>query len=348
LCNEDLSFRNFIVAFEGLVGHDGPIAEPDMQKFADFMLQVFLPPNPVRSLDNTLTTAQQAGATKYLAAATDGNQVSCNDCHVRDPGAGLFGTNGLQSFEGEPQTLKTAHLRNAYSKVGMFGISAAGGVHLGPQVRGFGFLHDGAVDTVFNFLAAPNFVLTNAEQANLEQLVLAFDTDLAPIVGQQVTQRAGAGTTVTDRVTLLIARADEPFDSLLLGGSTTECDVIAKGNVGSDARGWVLDPVTGLFLDDLGGTISEVALRALPNTDGPVTFTAVPPGSGRRMGINRDLDAVLDGLDNCPSVANDGQADGDSDGVGDACEFIPEPGAVPMLLSGVLLLTRLVRRRARR
>jgi hypothetical protein len=29
--------------------------------------------------------------------------------------------------------------------------------------------------------------------------LLAFDTDLAPIVGQQVTLRSGAGTTVTQR-----------------------------------------------------------------------------------------------------------------------------------------------------
>ncbi len=184
-CNEDLSFRNFIVAFADLLGRDGPIAASDMQKFADFVLQISLPPNPVRALDNSLTASQQAGAAKFSFPATDGNMVSCNDCHTLDPLRGLFGSNGDQAFELEPQTNKIAHLRNAYQKVGMFGISAAGGIHLGPQVRGSGFLHDGAVDTLFNFLSAPNFVLNNTEQLQLQQFMLAFDTDLAPIVGQQ-------------------------------------------------------------------------------------------------------------------------------------------------------------------
>ena len=33
-CNEDLSFRNFIVAFAGLVGKEGTITSPQMQQFS--------------------------------------------------------------------------------------------------------------------------------------------------------------------------------------------------------------------------------------------------------------------------------------------------------------------------
>lgn len=50
---------------------------------------------------------------------------------------------------------------------------------------------------------------------------------------------------------------------------------------------------------------------------------------------NRDTDGdgVTDGFDNCPSVANPGQADSDGDGFGDACDCAPankaiHPGAV--------------------
>jgi hypothetical protein len=38
------------------------------------------------------------------------------------------------------------------------------------------------------------------------------------------------------------------------------------------------------------------------------------------MGIDRDEDTVLDGLDNCPSVANLDQTDDDMNGIGDVCE----------------------------
>lgn len=38
------------------------------------------------------------------------------------------------------------------------------------------------------------------------------------------------------------------------------------------------------------------------------------------MGINADRDIHLDGSDNCVEVANDGQADNELDGQGDACD----------------------------
>jgi hypothetical protein len=39
----------------------------------------------------------------------------------------------------------------------------------------------------------------------------------------------------------------------------------------------------------------SMSLAALRDRAQPLTFTAVPPGEGRRSGIDRDLDGVLDG-----------------------------------------------------
>ena len=67
----------------------------------------------------------------------------------------------------------------------------SGAVSLGDQIRGFGFLHDGTVSTVFHFLNAPRFDFAdaNVNRRNVEQFILSLDTGLAPIVGQQVTAR---------------------------------------------------------------------------------------------------------------------------------------------------------------
>jgi hypothetical protein len=320
-CSEDLSFRNFIVAFEGLVGLHGTVSNGEMQQFADFMLQVMLPPNPVRNLDNSLTADQDDGRDLFLAsegAPTTDVVATCDGCHDLVPGNGFFGTGGEKSFEGEPQDAKVPHMRNLYTKIGMFGDTTQSS-SAGDQVRGFGFLHDGSIQSVKVFLEASVFSTNNAQERDLEQFSLAFPTDLAPVVGQQATLTSAGGTELDARVDLLDDRSKAGFDSLMLGGSVVECDLIAKGTVGGEPRGWWRESGT-TFRDDMNGTIGETALRALPATEGPITFTCVPPGSGVRMGINRDRDNFLDGLDNCPAVPNNDQLDSNTNGIGDACE----------------------------
>ena len=214
--------------------------------------------------------------------------------------------------------MKVPQLRNMYTKVGMFGLSfAIPGEDLGDQIRGFGFLHDGTVPALFVFtLGFPS--LTNNERIQLQDFQLQFPTDLAPIVGQQVTLDATNGGVVGPRIDLLIARAGTPFDSLILGTGINECDLIVKGTVAGSPRGWVFNGTD--FDDDVGGSIGDAALRALATSEGPLTYTCAAPGSGTRMGINADRDLHLDGSDNCATVANDDQADNELDGLGDVCD----------------------------
>ncbi len=324
-CDEDLSFRNFIVAFEGLLGKEGTITPAQMQLFTDFALQLVLPPNPVRNLDNSLTADQSSGQTIFNTGNTD-LVATCNGCHTLDPAQGFFGSGGKESFEGEPQHAKVPHLRNEYTKVGMFGLPGDSPAH-GPQIRGFGVLHDGSVDTLRNFHEAPVFQLNPTQEGQLEQFMLAFPTDLAPIAGQQATLTSSNGGVVGPRIDLFETRAGTAFSSLMLGGTVTECDVVVKGvnNLGTKPRGWRRESGTGpgntIYRDDTNQTISGVDLRALAASQGPLTYTCAPPGSGTRMGINQDRDNFLDGLDNCPAVSNNSQTDTDQDGIGDACDL---------------------------
>jgi len=321
-CNEDFSFRNFIVAFEGLLGKHGTITPTQMQQFSDFVLQMMLPPNPVRPLNNTLAGAAASGQTVYMNTTSD-TVATCNGCHTLDPALGFFGTRGAQSFEGEPQDAKVPHLRNVYTKVGMF-FSA------GNQVRGFGLLHDGSVDTVKTFLGATVFNLTATQEDQLQQFMFAFPSDLAPIVGQQVTLTSTNSGVVGPRIDLFETRAGTAFSSLMLGGTVTECDVVVKGTFGSLPRGWRREsgttPANTIYRNDVNQTITGAALRALVSASNPLTYTCAPPGSGTRMGINQDRDALLDGLDNCPAVANNDQTDTNSNGIGDACETTDTDG----------------------
>ncbi len=323
-CSEALQFLNFIGAFEGLSGKWGTITMSEMIAFKDFALQITIPPGPIRALDNSLNAAQQDGANRFLLSSMDG-PASCEGCHELDPAEGFFGTSGDQTFEGEPQTFKVPAMRNMYKKVGKFGHSTTlnsdtSGTHHGDQIGGIGFLHDGTIDTLETFVSSPLFTRLNEQQdRNMAHFSYAFDTDLAPIAGQQVTLTAINAAVASPRIDLMIQRAGTSFDSLILGGTVTECEVVVKGSMAGKEFGAVR-LANGQFRTDTDDLLSDAVIRALAVTDGPLTYTCVPPGSGTRIGINRDRDNHLDGLDNCPAAANNNQQDADSDDVGDACD----------------------------
>ncbi len=200
-----------------------------------------------------------------------------------------------------PQIVKIPHLRNLYAKIGMFGTPAvpffqqADSGFMGDQVRGFGFTGDGSGDTLFRFLTAVAFQPTNdtgfpqnnpdGTRRDVEQYLLAFDSDLAPIVGQQVTLTSTNASAAGPRIALLEQRAGAPFVSAALKGATTECDVVAQVAMNGRMAGYLYDPASGSFLSGNGFTpVSDAALRALAIIPGQeVTYTAVTPGSGMRI-----------------------------------------------------------------
>ena len=337
-CDEANAFKNFIVAFEGLLGKEGTISTFNMALFTNFMLQVQLPPNPVSNFDNSLTAAQQAGSDKWFScgagttecAPLDANATDtvedCDGCHSLDPLNGFFGTGGEESFEGEPQHMKVPHLRNVYTKVGMFSAP-------GPQVRGTGLLHDGSVANTDDFLGATVFGLTTQERQDLEQFVLAFPTDLAPIVGQQVTigPTNFSNVDVNNRIVLINSRGTVDFESSVLGGAVKECDVIMKTVEGGVEKGYVR-LANGFYVPDTNDpNVTEISIRAKANPLGDaltITYTAVPPGSGVRMGIDRDEDDLRNGVETNTGIfvgvndtgTNPAKADTDGDSFDDGVE----------------------------
>ncbi|MCA9574491.1 MAG: SMP-30/gluconolactonase/LRE family protein [Myxococcales bacterium] len=300
--DEGAAFRAFNVAFGGLVGRDeGPLSEADMQAFTDFALQLTYPPNPARSLDNTLSAAGARGLTTFMTRNVD-PAATCNGCHAYDRAQGFFGSGGRTTFENETQEFKVAHLRNLYQKVGMFGmpnttfLAPIDATLTGPQVRGFGYLHDGSIDTVEHFFHASVFSFRNTgERADVVELMMEFDSDLAPAVGQQVSVGPGADVSATQRLALLRARADAT--QLEPGGVMgRECDLIASALTSTgEERGYVWDAPLGQWQSDrLGELLSHTAMLDLTE-ESVVTFTCMPPRTGYRAGVDRDGDFALDG-----------------------------------------------------
>ena len=191
-------------------------------------------------------------------------------------------------------------------------------------MRGFGFLHDGSVDTVFRFLSSlvflqrgpnPNLGIDPRTPANLldangkdpgnvgglpnplipgqdlvtlrrdlEAFLLAFDSNLAPIVGQQITLTKRNGAVAGPRIDLLMARSD-----------ALECDLVARNRFGE-----FLYVGNGKFRNShlKTPTIPDAILRTtalLP--DGEITYTCMPPGSDIRIGIDRDEKDVFNSND---------------------------------------------------
>jgi DNA-binding beta-propeller fold protein YncE len=320
--DERAAFDQFNEAFPDLLGRHETIPHEDMEAFTDFVLKITYPPNPNRPLNNVLTADQAAGRRLFntincgipSAPEFKGAVLTCASCHAIDHKAnpdteapGLFGSSGLTSFDFNPQLFKAAHLRNLYQKVGMFGHPDNPGFpsddigFKGDQVRGFGLLHDGSIDTVFRFVHGPSFSEEfngpgnngipsgpegEIQRRQLEAFVLAFPTNLAPAVGQQITLTASSPAAVGARVNLLRQRAD-----------AGDCDLVAKARISGDEAGF-LYVGSGRFARDRRGqpTLTDAALRSLATGSGrAVTYTCVPPGSGERVGVDRDGDGFWDG-----------------------------------------------------
>jgi hypothetical protein len=279
----------FNPAFVGLLGRATPLPDSEMVAFSDFVLPLVYPPNPRELLDRSMPDAPLGqpsalrGQSFFLNTRVDAI-LRCNDCHA----ATNFGpgTNGQIINDAsllEDIDVKVPQLRNLYKKTGFTDLPGA------VNPRGFGFIHDGSVDNLFNFLLFPGFNFgtdPNAKRRDVEAFLLAFDTGTAPAVGHQVTfngpNNGDAG---------LIAR----MNTLETQSSGNHCQVIAKGRVGGIPRGWLFQG--GLWRPDLqaGPSITSAALRALGGPGSEVTVMGVPPGSGDRMGIDRDRDTWLDG-----------------------------------------------------
>jgi YVTN family beta-propeller protein len=278
-------FTRFNPAFIGLMGNESQLSTSDMQKYAEFIMTLAYPPNPSQNLDRTWPNppAPTPSATRGRAEFLNNHDVvTCEGCHSF-PG----GTNG-QIIPGlllqESQGFKVPQNRNMYYKTGFTNGP-------GPQKRGYGFIHDGSIDNLFNFLRLPVFNFANDQQRrDVEAFLLSFDTGLAPSVGRGLT---------VDALTKGSASLASQLDSLYAQADVGNCDLVAHAFIDGEHRGYLYTGSRAFTTDfDPEGPIGADALRGLPSEPGEaVTYLGVPPGSGTRMGIDRDRDGFRDRME---------------------------------------------------
>ena len=278
-------------AFVSLMGRSTQLPDSEMAAFNDFVLPLAYPPNPYQFLDRTVAGAPPGQASAARGQTFFFNQqtdliLTCNGCHAATNfGSGTNGQvidrNALQAS----QDVKVPQLRNLYKKTGFTDLP------LVTNKRGFGFTHDGSTDNLFDFLHFPGFTFPNgdADRRDVEAFLLAFDTGVAPAVGFQLTFDGtnNADPAALARMDTLRAQAES---------APGNCDLIAKGRVGGQPRGWAYQG-GGLWKSDKSSeaTLSTAQLIALAGRGTELTLTGVPRGSGRRTGLDRDRDGYADG-----------------------------------------------------
>src|SRR5438552_13595607 len=291
-----------------------------MRELRELFASIRFPPNPYRQLDNSLSTnvplsGHVALGENLLPAGEplpNGNALAgfgvfnqsanfCITCHSSPTGLGFdsiegkpipVGLNGEHHFplafrlEG-PLRSKIAQFRNLADKIGMDGTAM--------QSRaGFGFGHDGSVDSLTRFLNGVR-VVEDRDVADLIAFLLSVsgsDTG-APEALPDSSPPAAVGR----HLTLVSSERPALFDAMLAlaRSPTSRVDLIAKGFKNGITRGWFYQRETGQFQSDRQQeAILPEELLALAQPGNEITFTIVSRGSGIRIGIDRDLDGVLD------------------------------------------------------
>ncbi len=275
-------------AFHALLGDDEVLTEQETAEFLAFAATLTTPPNPFREIDGTLPPVLHGGIPAigqfwFEDVALDVAVFSCADCH-----AGPAGTNGIMVqgvVLGESQSMKVPQLRNMYEKTG-FAFGSAN------NNRGFGFIHDGSVDSLFNFLNFGGFLflpgeLGEQQRLDVVALLMCFATDTPAAVGLQAT--------VPGPVLLPGQRATWQQLIVLASGSIAGIELVARGIIDGEQRGYAMTS-PGVFQSDRAAEVlTTEALIASTVPGGRITFTVVPHGSAIRIGVDRDEDGWYDG-----------------------------------------------------
>ena len=296
------NFLHFNGAFDGLLGGT-VLSATDMQAYRTYINTIAFEPNPNQNLDRTLPASFAGGNpvvgrntflfTNYQGSGSLG--LKCNTCHAVPNGTDKSFTPSAALQE--PQSFKVPHLRNIYQKMTFNNDPGAS------SIGGFGIIHDGTDPDLQTFLSRGVFGVFAAQtpagatiRSNINAFVQCFDTGTAPAVGY-------ATTLTADNVDLPGVTAD--WDLLeSQAGLLTNIQLVVKGTIDGRQRGMLYQPATHDYrLDTVTlAPMTRTQLRSKVLAGDTLTLLGVPPGSGTRIGIDRNENGILDSDEPRPAL----------------------------------------------
>ena len=149
---EEPDFDVFNAAFEGLLkGVSQPPASFELLE--EYVFSAVYPPNPLQPLNRVFSAQALRGADVF--ANVDSDQIGpCGACHPLPTGTNASITARLLNQDPSPDTVKTPQLRGMWTKfTDVANVSDVGPGDEGTEwpSTGFGFMHDGVMDTLRQF-----------------------------------------------------------------------------------------------------------------------------------------------------------------------------------------------------
>ena len=325
--------EGFNPGYEKLLGDDEVLDPAEMADLKGFLASIHYPPNPFRNLDGSLPNdlpLNEFSTGRFSPAGTplpNGDAVNglhifrtvrnCAHCHTLPTGMGTNQTwNGMAFQEiplgpdgedhhdvlgpvGQIQfNTKIPSLRNVYERTG-------GNFDSPQSLAGFGFRHDGTVDTLARFMYRSVFHPDDDQEvADLIafMLTMSSETELSadlddvdhppgeaglythPAVGHQLSFDTPIPT--PDQLATLA--------TLFQANDAAELGLVVKARYNGELRGGVRGSGGNWRMDRRGEFLTSVALLTMAGPNNVFTVTAVPFGSAVRIGNDRDLDGFYD------------------------------------------------------
>ncbi len=233
-----------------------------------------------------VNTFPQAGSGTYV----DNLPGPKNETNLMITGL-LFGS------DNQVNTFKVPQLRNLYDKRGFTLKNAR-------SLSGFGFFHDGS-DTLDKFIGRFVGIENDQETSDIVAFLMSFSGSDLPM-GTHDSLEEPPGTLSKDahaavgrQITFDGSNNLDAGLTATLGQFTAMADagrvgLVAHGIWNGRKRGFAYQSGGVLQSDRSSETTTVDTLRLAALAGAEITFTVVPKGSETRIGIDRDLDGILD------------------------------------------------------